>query len=540
MSLTFNPNTGAFILTSNDEARAKAVGLTLSTRVRGPNGEKVWFTADKQQNPVFNPYAALPFWDVADDKAREKLRSLRTDYDASWADSCDRDFPSPKGKVYMPYQRAGIDYAMKHRNCLIGDEPGLGKTIQAIGLANAVEAERVLIVCPASIRLNWQREIRAWSTMPRVSTYPVLKSGDGINPYANYTIISYDLARRDALHAALYDIDWDLMVLDEAHYLKTIEAKRTRAMFGGGRGLFEKTHLAQKAKRVLGLTGTFLPNRPREAYTLARAFCWESIDWTSYEEFTYRFNPSADFGSHTEEKRGRLPELQSRLRTNFMVRRLKRDVLKDLPDKRYEFTYIEPNGEIRAVLAKEKLIDFDPNMMRNKGFRIDGQIATVRREMGEAMVPRVVDHVKYLLDIVEIPKLVMFAHHRSVIAALVENLSRYGIIVRQGGQGTVKQQFAIDEFVKDPLLQIFLGQLDTMEGADGLQDVCDHCVFAEPAWTPGRNEQCVDRLHRIGQHGNVVAQFLLAEGSFNERVLGSVLVKAQDIHNTLDNRGALV
>lgn len=536
MTLSFNPKTNAFILTSNDEERAKAVGLTLSTRIRGAKGEKVWYTADKAGTPTFNPYAALPFWDVANGDARNRLDSMYKDYSASWADSCDLDFPAPKGKEYMPYQKAGISYALDHHNCLVGDEPGLGKTIQAIGIANAVEAQRVLVICPASIRLNWQREIREWSTLKRVSTYPILKSGDGVNPYSNFVIISYDLASRDSLYAALHDIEWDLMILDEGHYLKSLEAKRTRAIFGGGRGLFQKSNLAEKAKRIVALTGTPLPNRPRECYTLARAMCWESIDWASYDDFTYRYNPSGRVSSGFNlEKKGRLPELQARLRSNFMVRRLKKDVLKDLPDKRYEFTYIEPNKGVRSVLAKEKFIDFDPGILMNPDFKLDGAVATVRREMGEAMVPLVVDHVKFLLDIVEIPKIVMFAHHRSVMDAIIEALHSYGLVISRGGMGNDRKQQSVDLFGSDPNIRLFFGQLDTMEGVDGLQNVADHCVFAEPAWTPGRNEQCVDRLHRHGQHGNVVAQFLLAEGSFNEKVLGSVLEKAQDIFGTLDS-----
>lgn len=530
MSLRYNKKTREFVLVSDDEKAAKRAGLTLSTRVRGPAGEKVWFTD--------TAYAVLPFYREADDGARALLDPLWRDYMDSWATDSDYEPPAPADKEYMPFQRAGIAYALRHGNCLVGDEPGLGKTIQAIGLANAVEAQRVLVVCPASIRLNWAREVGEWSTLRRPTTYPVLRSGDGINPYANYTIISYDLIRNPHLHEALCEVDWDLMVLDEAHYLKTIDAKRTRAVFGGGRAKpFNTRWLAQKARRIMALTGTPLPNRPRECYTLARSLYPESIDWMSYDHFCYRFNPSGRLANgHELELRGRLPELQSRLRCNFMVRRKKEEVLRDLPDKRYEFTYVEPNGSIREVLAKERLIDFDPRTLLNPEFRIDGSVATVRREMGEAMAPRVVEHVHYLLDVVEIPKIVMFYHHTSVMALLAEKLRGYGMAIRRGGQGSVAQQQAVDQFVSDPDVRIFLGQLDTMEGADGLQHVTDHVVFAEPAWTPGRNEQCVDRLHRYGQHGNVIAQFLLAQGSFNERVLGTVLGKAHDIHDTLDRR----
>lgn len=538
--LKYNAKIGAYVLTSDDADAAKAAGLTLSTRIRGPNGEKVWYTANYAKEPEDNPYAALPFFDQADSEAREKLARLKASFDASWAKETSFDPPHPPGTEFRPFQRAGIEYAVNHHNCLIGDQPGLGKTMQAIGVANCIEAQRVLVVCPASIRTQWQKNVQHWSTLKRPTTYPILKAKDGVSPYANYTIISYDLTRNEHLHEALCDIDWDLLVLDEAHYLKTPDAKRTRAAFGGGEGFFRDRGLADKARRIVGLSGTPLPNRPRECYTLARALDWEAIDWLSEDLFSFRYNPSVTMpNNHQIEARGRLPELQARLRCNFMVRRKKRDVLDDLPDVQYEFTYVEPNGGIRAALAREALLDFDPQDLFNPDFMIDGDVSTVRREMGEAMAPRVSEYVRYLLDIVEVPKVVLAAHHRSVIAMLTEALNRYGVIVRHGGVSPANKQRGVDEFVSSPDLRVFLSQLDTLEGADGLQDVADYVVVAEPAWTPGRNEQVVDRLWRMGQHANVMAQFMLVEGSFNEKVLNTVLVKAHDTDAALDRRLSL-
>jgi len=237
------------------------------------------------------------------------------------------------------------------------------------------------------------------------------------------------------------------------------------------------------------------------------------------------------------EVRGRLPELNARLRCNLMIRRLKKDVLSQLPDKRYEMTYIEPNGAIRDVLAREALVDFDPKDLFNPDFALNGTpISTLRREMGEAMVPRIVEYIQYMMDVVEHPKLIVYAHHRSVVSELVSRLSKYGPVVHQGGMLSQAKENAKQDFITNSGCRLFIGQLDTMEGVDGLQHVCSDVVFAEPAWTPGRNEQCVDRTHRIGQHDNVVAHFLLVEGSFNEKVLNLVLDKAGDIHESLDRR----
>lgn len=526
--LTYNEKNNKFVYFAHSPKKADEIGLIRSRSARGPGGTQVWFTDE--------PFAALALWDVADDTARNKLSRLKSEFDKSYSTESPGDFPCPEGKQYMPYQRAGIQFGVDRGNCLIGDEPGLGKTVEAVGIANTLDARRILVVCPASIRLNWIREINSWSTLGNVRSRAILSGRDRLEEGFNYTVVSYELAKSERFHEYFCNDYFDLLILDEAHYLKTNTSQRTRSVFGGGRGRFQNFRLADAAERIIALTGTPLPNRPRECYTLARGLDWESINWLSYEKFCNRYNPSASFWSGRRwEAVGRLPELRARLRCNFMIRRHKSDVLLDLPDKRYEMSYIEPNGEIREILKREKLIDFDPDHIFNPKIEMNGEaIATLRREMGVAKIPRVVEHVKYILDILEIPKIVLFAHHRDVLNTLMNELSRYHPVLRMGGMGTSRQQAAIDMFVGNPDCRIFMGQLDTMEGADGLQHMTQYVIFAEPAWTPGRNEQCVDRLHRFGQHGNVIAQFLIAEGSMDEKVLHAVLGKAQVIHRTLD------
>lgn len=540
--LTYNQNTNEFVVYSDDAKKAKSVGLTLSKTARGPRGEKVWFTNI--------PYAALPYFEHADDRARAKLEKLYADYKQSWKTDWEgKPFPCPakdpmgKDLAFMPYQNAGIQWGIERDNVLIADEPGLGKTGQAIGIANAKKMERVLVICPANIRMNWRKEVNKWSTIPGVRSYPVVGSKDGISPSANYVMISYELCRNEALHDALCELKWDAIVIDEAHYLKDRGAKRTQAIFGGGRRhAFSKKVLVDRADKVICLTGTPLPNRPRECYTIASALHPESVDWMTFDEFTYRFNPSGRMENHStgavfnREEKGRLPELQARLRSNFMIRRLKKEVLKDLPDKRYELTYVEPTGAIDEIIARERMLDFEISDLSDPFAEIWGQISTIRREMGEAKLPRAVEHIKFLLDVMEIPKIVVFSHHRSVMDMFREAMKDYGVVELRGGMSVNSKVESVEQFVKNPKVRIFSGQMESAGvGIDGLQDVCSHCVIIEPNWVPGVNEQAVDRLHRKGQHGNVVAQFLVVEGSLDERVLAAVLDKGETIHGSLDS-----
>lgn len=542
MSLRFNPKTEEFVVATSLKTKADDTGLTLSRTASGPNGEPVYFTKD--------PYAALNFYREAEPTVVDKLAPLWSDYEKSWAVDSPNKYPVGREIEELGglrgYQNAAIDYALGRRHTLIGDAPGIGKTLTAIGACNAVGAERVLVVCPAAIRPQWKREIKRGSIIDKVRVYPILRSADGVANWPNYTVISYDLLRNPDLHAALCAIKWDAIILDEAHALKEIGARRTQALFGGGRRAEFQDALSDHAERIFALTGTPLPNRPRECYTLTRALCWEAINFMTADDFRYRYNPSAMMTTgHVREEKGRLPELQARLRCNFMVRRLKEDVLKDLPDKTYEFAYIEKDGRIADVVRKEKMLNYSLADLKKPNVQMFGEISTIRREMGEAKVPQTVNHIKFLLDIMEVEKLVIFSHHRSVMDALNNQLSEYGVVQVRGGMNSHDRQASIVAFAGDaaagiapnPKIRIFSGQLEAAGvGIDGLQNVCSHVVVVEPAWTSGSNEQAIDRLHRSGQHGNVIAQFIVVEGSLDERILALVIDKTHTVHEALDNR----
>jgi SWI/SNF-related matrix-associated actin-dependent regulator of chromatin subfamily A-like protein 1 len=518
---------------------AQEAGLAHSIPASAKNGYPVYFTDI--------PYSVLHLRQFADARASDALNSMASAWEASKKTSSDYAIPVPNGRVPRPFQRAFVEYAAPRKNVLLGDAPGLGKTIQAILLANIKGYKRVLVICPATVRLHWAKFVKEWSTIPNVLAYPVLQSSDGVHPKAHYVITSFEVAR-DGLWSVLMGYEWDLIIIDEAHYLKTPDSGRTRALFGGGAKRYKEGGITSRAGQILALTGTPLPNRPREAYTLARALDWESIDWSSFEQFKQRFNPGGQSVSvnavtgkvsrYVWEHVGRLPELNARLRCNFMCRRLKEDVLHDLPPKEYELTYVETTAAILRALRAEKLLDIDPDDLINNGFSFDGgEVATVRRLMGEAMVPQVVEHCKTLLD-GGVEKLVIGAYHSSVIDTLAYMLRDYGVLVidgrtpvrrRQGGQFSMVEQFR-----HNPEKRVLILQILTAPGIDGLQEQASHCVLAEPDWVPGSNEQFIDRLHRMGQKGSVLAQFMVAKGSLAEYIIGKSIDKAHTTHKVLD------
>lgn len=305
---------------------------------------------------------------------------------ASWAETTDKQYPAPEGKAYMDFQRAGIEYALTRTRTLIADAPGLGKTIQAIGVHNATATKRILIVCPASLKVNWAREWRKWDVhghtvgiaMSVLHSDPVFEE-DGSrarNPdtgaliYNNWTdhdwpatdvvIVNYDMLLTFDKHIKARE--WDLAVFDEAHMLKTATTIRTMCVFGGKKAAIKKDGktvakaipLAPvRAKRHLYLTGTPILSKPVELWTLLQA-CDPRGLGKNWMDFVYEFCAAYDdeFGMKYDGA-SNLDKLNRLLRERFMVRRDKKSVLKDLPPKTRELILL-PADKLEKPIKKEK------------------------------------------------------------------------------------------------------------------------------------------------------------------------------------------
>lgn len=501
-------------------------------------GQAVLFTKE--------PYAAATFAEYASPAALHQLQPLLNEIEASRQVHSGAHIKCPPDKELWNFQKADIEYALRRKHTLIGDQPGLGKTPVAICYANEISAKRVLVICPANIRIQWVNRIREWTTLrwPYI-VHPILNSRHGVHPQAEWTVVSYDLARTEAIGKALAKGNYDLLILDEAHYLKTIDSRRTRAIFGGGANpIFEA--LASRSEQILALTGTPLPNRPREAYTLARGLCFDSIDWLSEDGFRERFNPSMRIEKTDEktgrtrifidERTGRHAELQNRLRANFMTRHLKREVMPWLKLPVYDIIQLEETKAVKQALKAESLLDIDPEDLEGADAEVLGHVAVVRRMMGLALAPQVADYIEMLIEGGE-EKLVVFAWHIEVLDILEKRLNKYGTRRISGSTSSARKQRYVDEYIADPSIRIIMGNMLSMgTGTDGLQLVSCHALIAEPDWTPGNNIQAFDRLDRGGQRQTVQGDIFVAPNSFAERVLAGALRKLQTTDKALDRR----
>jgi len=219
-----------------------------------------------------------------------------------------------------------------------------------------------------------------------------------------------------------------------------------------------------------------------------------------------------------------------------MTRHLKREVMPWLKMPVYDLIQLEETTAVKQALQAESLLDIDPEDLEGADAEILGHVAVVRKQMGIALAPQVADYVDMLIEGGE-EKLVIFAWHIEVLNILENKWRKHGVVRIDGSTSATERQRRVDEFRKNPKIQIIVGNIQSMGvGVDGLQEVAWHALIAEPDWTPGNNVQAFDRLDRGGQRGTVQGDIFVAPGSFAERVLASALRKMQTTHKALDAR----
>lgn len=436
-------------------------------------------------------------------------------------------YPSitPFGKRLMQFQQDGVFKMLDRRHNLLADEMGLGKTVQAIAFVNLILAENVLIVCPASIKRNWMYKLREWLTFNR-SIQIIDKRTDVVSDLANIVIINYDLISHSFLLQQLTDRKWDVLICDESHRLKNLKTKRTAAVLA-------KNGLIHAASRSLMMTGTPLLNRPIELYPILRVLAPKVIaPYNTYDQYAKRycaawmdgFQLNVQGASHTDE-------LNKKLREHYMIRRLTHEVEVQLPSKRYEVVFVDKTESIDRklrIIGDATRTDFK---YHDSGLAA-GEIATLRRETAEAKIDACMEQIETYVESCE--KLVIFAYHHSVIEKLEEKLKRMGTITITGRTPNTKRQELIEKFQTDKSKKVFIGQIQAAgEGIDGLQNVCSNVLFVESSWVPSELEQCVKRVHRIGQSKPVLVRFLVWADSIEEHMMRIALDKVKVIKEIL-------
>jgi len=439
----------------------------------------------------------------------------------SRAETTDLEVPVPEGLAMRDYQRAGVAVMLEHdEGSLLADEPGLGKTIQVAGLMNSRHYARVVIVCPKSLCINWRRELSKWLLAPR-DVQPVK-----VNPDAEVVVGSYEDAKK-FVDTLAHSRPIDLLVIDEVHFCKNPKTQRAKVM----------AQLRANATKIVAMTGTPIVNRPVELFPILKLVAPQQWDpnGKGFFPFAKRYC-DAHKKQVTRDKAvwdfngaSHLPELQTRLRSTCMVRRLKGDVLKELPSKVRQLVELPANAKVLKLDRVERTaspVDYEDALasLESSVGRFE-EMSAIRRDMALAMLPGIVTHLEELLAD-NGDSLVIGAHHHEVIDAIAEKLAPFGVVTLTGNDNEEQRQRAVDDFQAGKA-RVFIGQIQAA-GVGLTLTRASTVVLVELPWTPGDATQFEDRCHRIGQTRGVVVQHLVADGTLGAH-MARVLIHKQGI-----------
>jgi SWI/SNF-related matrix-associated actin-dependent regulator of chromatin subfamily A-like protein 1 len=444
------------------------------------------------------------------------------------------------------YQKEGIAYCLSRKKVIIGDQPGLGKTMQAIATVTLANAFPALVICPASLKENWKREFEMWTDKKVVilnnsnkDTWHLFAKGQTLfgnnQPMAQVFITNYESLKKFFVsridkptpkttltlkhvkfkqHIQLFKS----VIIDESHRVKDTKTQQTKFTKG----------IAYRKEYILALTGTPVVNKPVDLVSQL-AIIEQLQRFGGYKFFLQRYCAGEDNGhSH-------LKELNYYLKTHCFYRREKKEVLKQLPDKVRQIVSCDI---VTRKEYNEALADLETYLKKYKQ-ATDEQIARAMR--GEVMVRighlkrisargKLNDVVSYVSDIIESgEKIVIFIHHKENAEHLKKMFPASVTVL--GNNTSAEKQTAIDRFQKDPECQTIICSIKAA-GVGITLTASSRVAFVELPWHPADTEQCEDRCHRIGQKDSVQCIYFLGKQTIDEDIY-KLIDKKRGISDTI-------
>jgi SWI/SNF-related matrix-associated actin-dependent regulator 1 of chromatin subfamily A len=435
-----------------------------------------------------------------------------------------------------PYQRRGVRRIERFEGrALLADEMGLGKTAQALWWCKSFLFPKfkkkrcvVIVVCPASIKINWHREC-----LLHINTPAEVLSSKKARPIKltrkhNILIINYDVLK-DWVHH-LQQLDPDVIIGDECHYIKSPRAKRTKAF----------QMLCDNVNHVIGMSGTPATNKPIELFpilNIVRPDIFDSM-WKFGKRYCkWKMTP---WGPKFDGAQ-RLDELHDLLRSTCMIRRKKSQVLKDLPAKRQIVVPVELSSRQEYDMAEKKFIQWmikTHPQKAEKARRAERmvKIGYLLRLVASLKMTSIKEWISNYLEETD-EKLLVFGKHRKILIPLSEHFE--GISVRVDGKITKqKRQDNFDAFNRNKRIKLLFGNIQ----AAGVGWSCYSTsvgLFVEFPWTPGELSQAGDRLHGVGRgiKGKVTTlYYLIGRGTIEEWLCGLLQKKQKTLDQMFDGK----
>jgi hypothetical protein len=446
---------------------------------------------------------------------------------------------SPKGLEVMPHQSRFLEAVREgHRSFLLADEPGLGKTAESVLAASVADAYPLLAVVPNVVKMNWAREVERWTPQRRATV--IQGDGEDIDAFADVFIVNYEILDRHL--SWLSSIGLAGMVVDEAHFIKNLTSQRSQNVLA----LAGRIRAQVRDPLMLALTGTPLINDVEDFDAI-----WRFLGWTNGEKPGPQLMEKLDATGLTPADKAFYPEAREAVISMGIVRRKKKDVAADLPDKLIADLPVELDDEYgRSIRQAERELgerlaakyrriieargdhglepgEIDDDIVRlvahneleeSKAAGTGSEnVFTMVRRIGQAKALLAADYAAQLQR--SVGKVVFFAKHIDVMDAAERHFAASGLrtVSLRGDQTSAARQQAIDAFNNDPEVGIAVCSL-TAAGVGVNMQASSNVVLAELSWTAAEQTQAIDRVHRIGQDEPVTAWRIIAAHTIDTKI----------------------
>jgi SNF2 family DNA or RNA helicase len=479
------------------------------------------------------------------------------EYVGGGATAC-MSLPAPEaartpGVALMPHQKQLVAAAAQgHRTFLLADEPGLGKTAQALMAAQAADAYPLLCVVPNVVKANWAREVSLWT--PHRTVTVIHGDGEQVDGFADIVVVNYEVLDRHV--GWLGDHGFRGMVVDEAHFIKNKSSQRSQHVLE----LSERIRARLARPLLMALTGTPLINDIEDFRAI-----WQFLGWIDDQKpLAELMNRLEDTGLMPGEP-GFYPAARRSVIEMGIVRRRKIDVAADIPARRVADLPVELEGaegrsirEAERELARRLVSRYDAALeARTSGPEVEGidrdlvrrvakweredmeaakdgeNVFSMMRRIGQAKAGLAADYTAQLAR--SVGKVVFFAKHVDVMDEAEEGFARRGIsyVSIRGDQSAKARAAAIESFTSDPETSIVVCSL-TAAGVGLNLQVASNVVLAELSWTDAEQTQAIDRIHRIGQSEPVTAWRIIAAQTIDSKIAELIDSKAGLAARALD------
>ncbi len=454
----------------------------------------------------------------------------------------------PKLKLYK-YQRKAVKRIEYFKGrALLADEMGLGKTWEALWWCKKhPEKTPIIVVCPANLKWVWEMEawkllkIRAVVLSGRTPPKSI-KKGFQLNPKEMY-IINYEVLNWWVRY--LWKLKAKVLIVDECHYQKSRGAKRTQAVLRLSKGPMTKKRYKKgpnKGKRkrrriphVLAISGTPLTNRPHELYTTLRLV--QPKIYKNHKFFAHRYcQPVWREWGWEYKGATNIQELHRRLKSQMMIRNLKKDVLKDLPDKTRMVIPLEIEDRKEYQEAETNFIAWLTKKSPAKAEKAGKakqlvQLGYLKRLAADLKMSLVMQWIEDFME-ESSGKLVVFAIHKRVIKQIHEQYPHTSVVI-DGSVSNKNRKRAVQTFQRNKKIRLFIGNL-TAAGVGITLTAAHTLMFCELDWVPGNHTQAEDRIHRIGQENAAMIYYLVAKDTIEEKLCKIIQKKQRIVSQILD------